>query len=145
MLALVALRKKQEQQKTEEKRLEEERDRNRAFAKSCLRGEGCNDAGEEQEPHTNFAAMAFYQAVPPEEPVSDTDVPQHAQTAKKKNPVDDIPKPKKRSALYKWLNGNHEEIETYRASDGEHLGSVDHKTAEQLKPAVKGRNIKRYL
>jgi len=103
-------------QEAEEKRLAEERDRNRVFAKSCLRGEGCNDAGEEQEPHTNFAAMAFYQAVPPADPASDTDVPQHAQTAKKKKPVEDIPKPKKRSALYKWLNGNHEEIEYQRAT-----------------------------
>lgn len=116
MLALVTLREEQEQQKAEEKRLAEERDRNRVFAKSCLRGEGCNDAGEEQEPHTNFAAMVFYQAVPPADPASDTDVPQHAQTAKKKKPLDDIPKPKKRSALYKWLNGDHEEIEYQRAT-----------------------------
>lgn len=116
LLALVTLRKKQEQQKAEEKRLNEERDRNRVFAKSCLRGEGCNDAGEEQEPHTNFASMAFYQSVPYADPASDTDVPQHAQTAKKKKSVEDIPKPKKRSALYKWLNGNHEEIEYQRAA-----------------------------
>ncbi|HAT1577354.1 TPA: hypothetical protein I8Y25_003779 [Raoultella ornithinolytica] len=116
LLALVTLREKQEQQEAEEKQLVEERDRNRVFAKSCLRGEGCNDAGEEQEPHTNFAAMAFYQAVPPADPASDTDVPQHAQTAKKKKPVDDLPKPKKRSALYKWLNGDHEEIEYQRAT-----------------------------
>ncbi|MEB8217956.1 S-type pyocin domain-containing protein [Citrobacter braakii] len=116
LLALVTLREEQEQQKAEEKRLAEERDRNRVFAKSCLRGEGCNDAGEEQEPHTNFASLAFYQSLPSADPASDTDVPQHAQTAKKKKPVDDIPKPKKRSALYKWLNGDHEEIEYQRAT-----------------------------
>lgn len=103
-------------QEAEEKRLAEERDRNRVFAKSCLRGEGCNDVGVQQEPHTNFATMAFYQSVPPADPVSDNDVVQHAQTAKKKKPVEDIPKPKKRSALYKWLNGNHEEIEYQRAT-----------------------------
>ncbi|PWW11460.1 S-type pyocin [Mangrovibacter plantisponsor] len=114
--ALVTLRAKQEQQETGEKRLAEERDRNRVFAKSSLRGEGCNDAGEEPEPHTNFAVMAFYQAVPPTDPASDTAVPQHAQTARKKKPADDIPKPKKRSALYKWLNGDHEEIEYQRAT-----------------------------
>lgn len=114
LAALVAERKAAEEERT--KQLAEERDRNRVFAKSCLRGEGCNDAGEEQEPHTNFAAMAFYQAVPPADPASDTDVPQHAQTAKKKKPAEDIPKPKKRSALYKWLNGNHEEIEYQRAT-----------------------------
>ncbi|NMP25663.1 pyocin [Rahnella sp. SAP-1] len=103
------------EREAEEKRRADEREQNRVFAKSCLRGEGCNDAGEEQEPHTNFASMAFYHAVPPADPASDTDVPQHAQTAKKKNPVDDIPKPKKRSALYKWLNGNHEEMD-YQAA-----------------------------
>lgn len=114
LAALVAERKAAEEERT--KQLAEERDHNRVFAKSCLRGEGCNDAGVDQEPHTNFAAMAFYQAVPPADPASDTDVPQHAQTAKKKKPVEDIPKPKKRSALYKWLNGNHEEIEYQRAT-----------------------------
>lgn len=85
MLALVTLREKLESQKAEEKRLAEERDHNRVFAKSCLRGEGCNDAGEEQEPHTHFASMAFYQAVLPADPASDNDVVQHAQTAKKRN------------------------------------------------------------
>ena len=60
--------------------------------------------------------MAFYQAVPPVDPASDTDVPQHAQTAKKNKSAEDIPKPKKRSALYKWLNGNHEEIEYQRVT-----------------------------
>jgi len=99
------------QQKMEEKQQAEEHDRQRVFAKSCLRGEGCNDAGEQQEPHTNFAAMGFYQAVA----ASESDVPQFAQSAKKKNPVEAIPKPKKRSALYKWLNGNHEEFEYQQA------------------------------
>lgn len=46
--------------------------------------------------------------------------------------------------IYEW-DAQHGELEVYRASDGEHLGSVDHKTGEQLKPAVKGRSIKRYL
>ena len=98
------------------KQLAEERDRNRVFAKSCLRGEGCNDASEEQEPHTNFASMAFYQAVPHAESASNNDVVQHVQTAKKKKPAEDIPKPKKRSALYKWWFGNHEEVEYQRAA-----------------------------
>lgn len=114
LAALVAERKAAEEERT--KQLAEERDRNRVFAKSCLRGEGCNDAGEEQEPHTNFAAMAFYQAVQPADPASDNDVVQHAQTAKKKKPAEDIPEPKKRSALYKWWFGNHEEVEYQRAT-----------------------------
>ncbi|WP_241430741.1 colicin E3/pyocin S6 family cytotoxin [Tatumella saanichensis] len=40
---------------------------------------------------------------------------QYGQGAKKKNPVEAIPKPKKRSALYKWLNGDHEDIEYQQA------------------------------
>ncbi|WP_231617091.1 colicin E3/pyocin S6 family cytotoxin [Erwinia sorbitola] len=86
------------------------------FAKSCLRGEGCNDAGQESEPHTNFARMAFYQAIPPADPASNYDVPQHAQSARKKKPAEDIPKPKKRSALYKWWFSNYEEVEYQRAA-----------------------------
>ena len=121
-------------QKAEEKRLAEERDRNRVFAKSCLRGEGCNDAGEEQEPHTNFAAMAFYQAVPPADPASDNDVVQHAQTAKKKKPAEDIPEPKKRSALYKWWFGNHEEVEYQRATAAA-------TSAANVQMAVKGASV----
>ncbi|MBF2748926.1 S-type pyocin domain-containing protein [Enterobacter bugandensis] len=102
------------EKEAEEKRREEERERNRIFAKSCLRGEGCNDAGDQREPHTNFADMAFFQAMPASDPATDSDTPQHARTAKKKKP-DDIPKPKKRSALYRWWNGNHEEMD-YQAA-----------------------------
>lgn len=100
------------EREAEEKRLAEERERNRVFAKSCLRGDGCNDAGEQSEPHTNFTDMCFFRALPP----ADTDAPQHAQTAKKKPAgPQDIPKPKKRSALWKWWNGNHEEMD-YQAA-----------------------------
>jgi hypothetical protein len=67
-------------------------------------GEGCNDAGTGSEPHTNFAEMAFYQAIP-------NNAPQHAQAAKRKA----IPKPKQRSALYLWWNGHHEEMD-YQAA-----------------------------
>ncbi|MEP9005647.1 S-type pyocin domain-containing protein [Enterobacter bugandensis] len=102
------------EKEAEEKRRAEERERNRVFAKSCLRGEGCNDAGDQREPHTNFADMAFFQAMPASDPATDSDAPQHAQTAKKKKP-EDIPKPKKRSALYRWWNGNHEEMD-YQAA-----------------------------
>ena len=103
-------------QEAEEKRRAEEQERNRVFAKSCLRGEGCNDAGTHQEPHTNFADMGLFKAAPATDAATDSDAPQHAQTAKKKPPApEDIPKPKKRSALYKWLNGNHEEME-YQAA-----------------------------
>lgn len=104
------------------------------FAKSSMRGSGNTDAGEQQEPHTNFAAMAFYQAVPPAEPASEKDVVQHAQTAKKKNPVEDIPKPKKRSALYKWRFGHHEETEYQRATAAA-------TSAANIQTAVEGASV----
>ncbi|MCW4820628.1 S-type pyocin domain-containing protein [Enterobacter chengduensis] len=102
------------EKQADEKRREEERERNRVFAKSCLRGVGCNDAGDQREPHTNFADMAFFQAMPASDPMTDSDTPQHAQTVKKEKP-EDIPKPKKRSALYRWWNGNHEVMD-YQAA-----------------------------
>lgn len=73
--AMLAARRKEEE--AEAQRQAEERDRNRVFAKSCLRGEGCNDVGTGSEPHTNFAEMAFYQAMP-------NDAPQPPQAAKRK-------------------------------------------------------------
>lgn len=86
------------------------------FAKSHERGTGNTDAGKQQEPHTNFAEMGLFRAAPAADAVTDSDAPQHAQTAKKKPPApEDIPEPKKRSALYKWLNGNHEEVQ-YQAA-----------------------------
>ena len=126
-----AERKAAEEQRTQQ--LAEERDRNRVFAKSCLRGEGCNDAGKDREPHTHFAAMAFYQAVPPAGPASDKDVIQHVQTAKKK-PAEDIPKPKKRSALYKWWFGSHEEVEYQRAA-------AEATSAANAQTAVEGASV----
>ncbi len=51
---------------------------------------------------------------------------------------------RKKRRVYEW-DSQHGELEEYRASEGEHLGSLDHLTGSRLKPAVKGRNIKRYL
>jgi len=104
-------------QKAEDKRLAEERERNRVFAKSSLRGAGCNDAGNQREPQSNFAEMGFFRALPADDAATDADVPQHAQTAKRKKSAapEDIPKPKKRSALWKWWNGNHEEMDYHAA------------------------------
>ncbi|WP_231604375.1 S-type pyocin domain-containing protein [Brenneria goodwinii] len=95
----------------EKQRLAEEWDRNGVFVKSCLRGEGCNDAGRQREPHSNFAGMAFFQAAPAAAP----DVPQQAQTGKKNHFAQDLPQLKKRGALYKWWFGNHEEMD-YQAA-----------------------------
>lgn len=112
--ALLAAR--QAEWAVEEERLAEERERNRVFAKSCLRGEGCNDAGDQREPHSNFAQMAFFRAAPADVPATDSQAPQRAQAARKKpTSQEGIPKPKKRSALYKWWFGNHEEMD-YQAA-----------------------------
>ncbi|MBT0726357.1 colicin E3/pyocin S6 family cytotoxin [Rosenbergiella australiborealis] len=51
---------------------------------------------------------------------------------------------RKKRRVYEW-DSQHGELEEYRVSDGEHLGAFDHLTGSRLKPAVKGRNIKRYL
>ncbi|MBC0852771.1 S-type pyocin domain-containing protein [Pantoea stewartii] len=110
---LAALKTEQE---AAAQRRAEERGRNRVFAKSGLRGDGCNDAGEQSEPHTNFSDMCFFRALPPADGATDTYALQHAQTAKKKPAgPQDIPKPKKRSALWRWWNGNYEEMD-YQAA-----------------------------
>ncbi|EEW8806207.1 S-type pyocin domain-containing protein [Escherichia coli] len=133
---LIAQRKAERE--AEEKRREEERERNRVFAKSCLRGEGCNDAGDQREPHTNFAPMGIYQAVPQTDPVTDTETPQRAQAVKKKKLVapEDIPKPKKRSALWKWWNGHHEEMDYQRAVE-------EAERAQRARAAIAGASVLR--
>src|SRR5690606_21591379 len=105
--AMFAARRKEEE--AEAQRQAEERDRNRVFAKSCLRGEGCNDVGTGSEPHTNFAGMAFYQAMP-------NDTPQHAQAAKRK--------PKQHGALYPRWNGHHEEMGYQAAAAAEERAGI---------------------
>ncbi|MBA0199462.1 S-type pyocin domain-containing protein [Pectobacterium carotovorum] len=59
------------------------------FAKSCLRGAGCTDAGKEDEPQGNIGEMSFYVAEPVGKPITSDDKPgevkQYAQAAKKKN------------------------------------------------------------
>ncbi|EGI3994412.1 colicin [Escherichia coli] len=46
--------------------------------------------------------------------------------------------------IYEW-DSQHGELEVYRASDGQHLGSFDPKTGNQLKGPDPKRNIKKYL
>ncbi|POD94446.1 S-type pyocin domain-containing protein [Pectobacterium odoriferum] len=59
------------------------------FAKSCLRGAGCTNAGTEDEPQGNIGEMSFYVAEPVGESIVPEDkqgeVKQYAQAAKKKN------------------------------------------------------------
>ncbi|WP_145515813.1 S-type pyocin domain-containing protein [Yersinia aleksiciae] len=79
------------------------------FAKSCLRGDGCTDAGTSGEPHNNFGQMGFYQAIPPSatssdniNPANNNAVEQRAQAAKRK-PVQAEPEAK--TPWYKRLLG----------------------------------------
>ncbi|QLY01648.1 S-type pyocin domain-containing protein [Citrobacter braakii] len=75
------------------------------FAKSCLRGAGCTDAGTEDEPQANFAAMSIYQSLPASPPpessstATSNEPEQHAQAAKKTKTtsglIDAVPERKK--------------------------------------------------
>lgn len=59
------------------------------FAKSCLRGAGCTDAGTEEEPQGNVGEMSVYFSEPAAHEATQSEqqgeVKQHAQAAKKKN------------------------------------------------------------
>ncbi|RIA19755.1 S-type pyocin [Ectopseudomonas oleovorans] len=46
--------------------------------------------------------------------------------------------------IYEW-DARHGDLEAYRASTGEHIGSFSAESGEQTKPAVSGRNIKKFL
>ncbi|ENP0254795.1 hypothetical protein ACCP35_004739 [Escherichia coli] len=52
--------------------------------------------------------------------------------------------PHKGRKIYEW-DSQHGELEGYRASDGQHLGSFDPNTGNQLKGPDPKRNIKKYL
>ncbi len=49
----------------------------------------------------------------------------------------------RRGNIYEW-DSQHAALEKYN-SRGEHLGEFDHLTGAQIKPAVRGRHIRRYL
>ncbi|MBM3059870.1 killer protein of pyocin s3 [Citrobacter braakii] len=72
------------------------------FAKSCLRGEGCTDAGTDQESVDNFGHAGYYRALPqPKETGSDP--VQHAQAAKKHKPAEPTSPPEDNHPWYKRL------------------------------------------
>jgi pyocin large subunit-like protein/uncharacterized Zn-binding protein involved in type VI secretion len=87
------------------------------FAKSCLRGAGCNDAGTAEEPQENFSTMSFYQSQPASPsaastssstPATDSETVQHAQTAKKKKPAGEKAEaaaPEKKRSLFDKVTG----------------------------------------
>ncbi|CAM8204540.1 S-type pyocin domain-containing protein [Enterobacter asburiae] len=72
------------------------------FAKSCLRGDGCTDAGTDQESVDNFGHAGYYRATPQAEQPKEEPV-QHAQAAKKHKPAEPIPPPEDNRPWYKRL------------------------------------------
>ncbi|EGT5657532.1 killer protein of pyocin s3, partial [Citrobacter braakii] len=72
------------------------------YAKSCLRGEGCTDAGTEQERLDNFGHAGYYRAAPQTEHTKEEPV-QHAQVAKKHKPDEPTPPLEDNCPWYKRL------------------------------------------
>ena len=72
------------------------------YAKSCLRGEGCTDAGTEQERLDNFGHAGYYRAAPQTEQTKEEPV-QHAQVAKKHKPDEPTPPLEDNRPWYKRL------------------------------------------
>jgi pyocin large subunit-like protein len=72
------------------------------FAKSCLRGEGCTDAGTDQESVDNFGHAGYYRVTPQgEQPIEEP--VQHAQAAKKHKTAEPSPPPEDNRPWYKRL------------------------------------------
>ncbi|MCT4711247.1 S-type pyocin domain-containing protein [Enterobacteriaceae bacterium H11S18] len=72
------------------------------FAKSCLREDGCTDAGTDQESVDNFGHAGYYRATPQAEQPQEEPV-QHAQAAKKHKPAEPTPPPEDKRPWYKRL------------------------------------------
>ncbi|WP_072037747.1 S-type pyocin domain-containing protein [Enterobacter sp. Bisph1] len=72
------------------------------FAKSCLRGEGCTDAGTDQESVDNFGYAGFYRASPQAAQLKEESI-QHAQAAKKHKPAEPTSPPEDTHPWYKRL------------------------------------------
>ena len=72
------------------------------YAKSCLRGDGCTDAGTDQESVDNFGHGGYYCATPQAEQPQEEPV-QHAQAAKKHKPAEPTPPPEDNRPWYKRL------------------------------------------
>nr|WP_318384546.1 S-type pyocin domain-containing protein [uncultured Enterobacter sp.] len=72
------------------------------FAKSCLRGDGCTDAGTDQESVDNFGHAGYYRASPQSEQPTEEPV-QHAQVAKKHKPAEPTPPSEDNRPWYKRL------------------------------------------
>ncbi|WP_323839304.1 S-type pyocin domain-containing protein [Photorhabdus africana] len=80
------------------------------FAKSCLRGKGCTDAGTEAEPADNFGRMAIYQVPSSPTPVT----PQKSEPppqGEKQPPEPDKPQDKKLPWYKRWFRSGEDKAE----------------------------------
>ncbi|WP_440863703.1 colicin E3/pyocin S6 family cytotoxin [Symbiopectobacterium purcellii] len=96
---------------------------------------GAKPAGHDYHPHPETEEITGFSGLIQKNPKT----PKQGGSGKRSRWIDD-----KGRTIYEW-DYQHGELEGYRASDGEHIGSFDPKTGQQSKPAVPGRNIKKYL
>ncbi|WP_387489701.1 S-type pyocin domain-containing protein [Photorhabdus sp. RM96S] len=80
------------------------------FAKSCLRGKGCTDAGTEAEPADNFGRMAIYQVPSSPTPVT-PQKPEPPLQGKKQPPEPDKPQDKKLPWYKRWFRSGEDKAE----------------------------------
>ncbi|MER2369305.1 S-type pyocin domain-containing protein [Photorhabdus laumondii] len=80
------------------------------FAKSCLRGKGCTDAGTEAEPADNFGRMAIYQVPSSPTPVT-PQKPEPPPQGKKQPPEPDKPQDKKLPWYKRWFRSGEDKAE----------------------------------
>ncbi|MBS9437833.1 killer protein of pyocin s3 [Photorhabdus noenieputensis] len=80
------------------------------FAKSCLRGKGCTDAGTEAEPADNFGRMAIYQVPSSPTPVT-PQKPEPPPQGEKQPPEPDKPQDKKLPWYKRWFRSGEDKAE----------------------------------
>ncbi|PQQ23362.1 S-type pyocin domain-containing protein [Photorhabdus hindustanensis] len=80
------------------------------FAKSCLRGKGCTDAGTEAEPANNFGRMAIYQ-VPSSPTPATPQKPEPSPQGEKQPPEPDKPQDKKLPWYKRWFRSGEDKAE----------------------------------
>ncbi|MFD0706132.1 killer protein of pyocin s3 [Photorhabdus luminescens] len=80
------------------------------FAKSCLRGKGCTDAGTEAEPANNFGRMAIYQ-VPSSPTPATPQKPEPSPQGEKHPPEPDKPQDKKLPWYKRWFRSGEDKAE----------------------------------
>ncbi|MCE1704351.1 killer protein of pyocin s3, partial [Enterobacter hormaechei] len=85
------------------------------FAKSCLRGKGCTDAGTEAEPADNFGRVAIYQVPSSPTPVT-PQKPEPPPQGEKQPSEPDKPQDKKLPWYKRWFRGGEDKAEAAAAA-----------------------------